>query len=166
MVIIGCDFHPRFQQIAFVDRGDGGVWRAAVEPSGGGGAVLSRVWPVSRCAWGPEATGNFRWVSTAAGGVGAWSFCSGERGPRSGQRACAGRRPTSATPGTFWDLLVKGTFSRPSGNLRWRGELRQLLLHRCRLVRLATRIKNQLDALAKNEGLLAAQGLGRRKRRR
>jgi len=31
-------------------------------------------------------------------------------------------------------------------------ELRQLLLHRCRLVRMRTRIKNQLDSMAKNEG--------------
>ena len=32
-------------------------------------------------------------------------------------------------------------------------DLRQLLLHRCRLVRLRVRIKNQLDSMAKNEGL-------------
>jgi hypothetical protein len=32
-------------------------------------------------------------------------------------------------------------------------EQRQLLLHRCRLVRMRTRIKNQLDSIAKNEGL-------------
>ena len=30
---------------------------------------------------------------------------------------------------------------------------RQLLLHRCRMVRMRTRIKNQLDGMAKNEGL-------------
>jgi len=36
-------------------------------------------------------------------------------------------------------------------------ELRQLLLHRCRLVRMRTRIKNQLDSMAKNEGLLGSR---------
>jgi transposase len=36
-------------------------------------------------------------------------------------------------------------------------ELRTLLLHRCRLVRLRTRVKNQLDGMAKNEGLLGGQ---------
>ncbi len=33
-------------------------------------------------------------------------------------------------------------------------QLRQLLLHRCRLVRLRTRVTNQLDGMAKNEGLI------------
>jgi hypothetical protein len=36
-------------------------------------------------------------------------------------------------------------------------EQRQLLLHRCRLVRMRTRIKNQLDSIAKNEGLTGSQ---------
>ena len=36
-------------------------------------------------------------------------------------------------------------------------EQRQLLLHRCRLVRMRARIKNQLDSLAKNEGLLGSR---------
>jgi len=36
-------------------------------------------------------------------------------------------------------------------------EQRQLLLHRCRLVRMGTRIKNQLDSIAKNEGLTGSQ---------
>jgi len=35
--------------------------------------------------------------------------------------------------------------------------VRQLLLHRCRLVRMRTRIKNQLDSIAKNEGLLSSR---------
>jgi len=33
-------------------------------------------------------------------------------------------------------------------------DLRQLLWHRCRLVRLRTKLRNQLDAIAKNEGLV------------
>jgi transposase len=36
-------------------------------------------------------------------------------------------------------------------------ELRQLLLHRCRMVRLRARVKNQLDSMAKNEGLLSSR---------
>jgi transposase len=34
-------------------------------------------------------------------------------------------------------------------------DTRQLLLHRCRLVRMRARVKNQLDSIAKNEGLLS-----------
>ena len=36
-------------------------------------------------------------------------------------------------------------------------EQRQLLFDRCRLVRMGTRIKNQLDSIAKNEGLTGSQ---------
>jgi transposase len=43
-------------------------------------------------------------------------------------------------------------------------ETRQLLLHRCRLVRLRTKVRNQLDAMAKNEGLLSARGWSEKRR--
>jgi transposase len=36
-------------------------------------------------------------------------------------------------------------------------EMRQLLLHCCRLVRMRTRIQNQLDSIAKNEGMLSSR---------
>ena len=41
---------------------------------------------------------------------------------------------------------------------------RQLLLHRCRLVRMRTRVMNQLDGMAKNEGLLVRGGWSRKRR--
>ena len=44
-------------------------------------------------------------------------------------------------------------------------DLRQLLLHRCRLVRMRVRIKNQLDSMAKNEGLLDRRGWSAKRRR-
>jgi transposase len=54
-------------------------------------------------------------------------------------------------------LLVENRFPAiwqpPVGNQ----EQRQLLLHRCRLVRMRTRIKNQLDSMAKNEGLTGSR---------
>jgi transposase len=43
-------------------------------------------------------------------------------------------------------------------------QLRQLLLHRSRLVRLRTRVTNQLDAMAKNEGLCVAGGWSGKRR--
>jgi transposase len=61
------------------------------------------------------------------------------------------------------DLLLKGTFPRVWQPSAAEDELRQLLLHRCRMVRMATRIKNQLDALAKSEGMLTARGQKGRK---
>jgi transposase len=43
-------------------------------------------------------------------------------------------------------------------------ELRQLLLHRCRMVRMRARVKNQLDSMAKNEGLLSSRVWSPRRR--
>jgi transposase len=43
-------------------------------------------------------------------------------------------------------------------------QLRQLLLHRCRLVRMRTRLKNQLDSMAKDEGLLGSRVWSPRRR--
>jgi transposase len=43
-------------------------------------------------------------------------------------------------------------------------EQRQLLLHRCRLVRMRTRIKNQLDSIAKNEGLTGSRSWSAKRR--
>lgn len=54
-------------------------------------------------------------------------------------------------------LLVENRFpvmrQPPSAN----EEQRQLLLHRCRLVRMRTRLKNQLDSIAKSEGLTGSR---------
>ena len=44
-------------------------------------------------------------------------------------------------------------------------QLRQLLLHRSRLVRLRTRVTNQLDGMAKNEGLLVPGGWSGKRRK-
>lgn len=44
-------------------------------------------------------------------------------------------------------------------------QLRQLLLHRSRLVRLRTRVTNQLDGMGKNEGLLVAGGWSGKRRK-
>ena len=40
MMIIGCDFHPRFQQIAFVDQETGEYGERRLSHPGGGGTVL------------------------------------------------------------------------------------------------------------------------------
>ena len=40
MMIIGCDYHPGFQQIAFVDTDTGELRRAAIGAPRGSGEVL------------------------------------------------------------------------------------------------------------------------------
>jgi transposase len=75
-------------------------------------------------------------------------------------------------------LLVEDRFPVVWQPPRENEELRQLLLHRCRVVRLRTKVKNQLDAVhptdedlsawtpavAKNEGLVSARGWNEKRR--
>ena len=98
-MIIGCDFHPRFQQIAFVDQeaGEYGERRLnhAEEAERFYRSLAGR--PVRI---GAEATGNFRWFRQSDGGTGS-RVSAGGRERRSVPPAHAGRRPTGGTPGTF-----------------------------------------------------------------
>ncbi len=102
---------------------------------------------------GAEATGNFRWLRHLVAEL-AHEFLLGD--------ACAIRascprkqRTDKRSARHILSLLVEDQFpvvwQPPVEN----DELRQLLLHRCRLVRMRTRIKNQLDSMAKDEGLLS-----------
>jgi len=60
MMIIGCDFHPRFQQIAYLDEETGEVGeRRLSHPEEAERSI--GLWLVGRCISGLEATGNYRW---------------------------------------------------------------------------------------------------------
>lgn len=67
---------------------------------------------------------------------------------------CGGRRPTRGTPNICCGCWSEGSFLRyggvPSASAC---DLRQLVLHRHKLVEMRTRIKNQLQHIALNEGL-------------
>ena len=60
-------------------------------------------------------------------------------------------------PGTCLRLLQEDRFPAVWQPSVENEQPRQLLLHRCRLVRLRTRITNQLDSMGKNEGLLGSK---------
>jgi len=98
MMIIGCDFHPGFQQIAFVDQetGEYGERRLShpVEAEQFYRSLAGR-----QVRIGAEATGNFRWFRQLMDELGQ-EFLLGMR-RRSGHRIRASRRPTSGMPGTF-----------------------------------------------------------------
>jgi transposase len=154
MMIIGCDFHPSFQQIAYVDQetGEYGERRLrhreeAVRFYRSLGSRQVRV--------GVEATGNDRWFRKLLGELGEELLI----GDASAIHAAAPReqRTDKRDARHILRLLVENRFPAvwqpPAGN----EEQRHLLLHRCRLVRMRTRIKNQLDAMAKSEGLTASR---------
>src|ERR1035441_3282171 len=144
MIIIGCDFHPRFQQIAFVDQetGEYGERRLSHPEEA---EQFYRSLKGRQVSIGAEATGNFRWFRRLMQEL-ALEFLLGDA---TQIRASNPRKQKTDKRDArhILKLLVEDRFpvvwQPPVEN----DEQRQLLLHRCRLVRMRTRIKNQLDSI-------------------
>ena len=152
MMIIGCDFHPRFQQIAFVDQETGEYGERRLNHPGEA-EQFYRSLAGRQVRIGAEATGNFRWFRHLLDEQGH-EFLLGDA---TAIRAARPRRQKTDKRDArhILSMLVEDRFPvvwQPSVE---NDHVRQLLLHRCRLVRMRTRIKNQSDSIAKNEGLLS-----------
>lgn len=151
MMIIGCDFHPRFQQIAYVDQETGEYGeRRLVHREEAEQFYRSLMGKPVRV--GTEATGNFRWFRQLLEQLGH-EFLLGDAGAI---RAAQTRRQKTDKRDArhILKLLVEDRFPQVWQPPAENEQLRQLLLHRCRMVRMRARVKNQLDSIAKNEGLL------------
>jgi transposase len=152
MMIIGCDFHPRMQQIAFLDKESGECGeRRLSHPEEAAGFYRSLCGRQVRI--GMEATGNFRWFRRLMSELGHEVLL----GDPSAIHASNPRKQKTDKRDArhILTLLLEDRFPivwQPSVENE---DTRQLLLHRCRLVRFRARIKNQLDSMAKNEGLLS-----------
>src|SRR5271167_3144826 len=161
MMIIGCDFHPRFQQIAFVDEetGECGERRLSHPEEA---ERFYRSLAGRRVCIGVEATGNFRWFRQLMHELGH-EFLLGNPGAI---RASSPRRQKTDKRDArhILSLLAEDRFPAVWQPPVENEEVRQLLLHRCRLVRMRARIKNQLDSMAKNEGLLSSRVWSRKRR--
>ncbi|HEV2687254.1 MAG TPA: IS110 family transposase [Bryobacteraceae bacterium] len=150
MKIIGCDFHPSYQQIAMVDEETGELTERRLLHAGGEAQRFyeSLAGPVRV---GMEAEGHSQWFERLLQKLGHELWI----GDAARVRAKAVRRQkTDARDAAhLLELLLRGDFPRlwvPTWEER---DLRQLIVHRVKLVRLQTQIKNQLQALALNQGL-------------
>jgi transposase len=154
MMIIGCDFHPRFQQIAFIDQetGEYGERRLGHMEEA---EKFYRSLTGTQVRIGAEATGNFRWFRQLMQELGH-EFLLGDASAI--RAACPRRQKTDKRDARhILNMLVEDRFPALWQPPVENEDLRQLLLHRCRMVRLRARVKNQLDSMAKNEGLLSAR---------
>jgi transposase len=162
MMIIGCDFHPRFQQIAFVDTqtGECGERRLlhTVEAE-----EFYRSLPGRPVRVGVEATGNFGWFRRLLGELGHELVL----GDATMIRASNPRQQKTDKRDArhILRLLVEDRFPAVWQPGAANERLRQLLLHRSSLVRMRTRVENQLDSLGKNEGLVESRGWTAKRRR-
>jgi transposase len=154
MMIIGCDFHPSFQQIACVDQ-ETGEYEERRLSHREEAAAFYRSLSGKAVRIGIEATGNDRWFRKLVSALGHELLV----GDATAIHASAPReqRTDKRDARHILRLLVENRFPAiwqpPVAN----EEQRQLVLHRCRLVRMRSRIKNQLDSIAKNEGLTGSR---------
>ncbi len=152
MLIIGCDFHPRFQQIAMLDQDTGDYNEHRLEHSNGEAEQFYRRLQGQVVRVGMEASGHSRWFERLLCDLGV-ELWVGDPAQIQAQRVRK-KKTDKEDARLMLQLLRQGRFPR----LAWRPtpadrDVRQLVLHRHRLVQMRTRVKNQLQALAMNECL-------------
>ena len=165
MIIIGCDYHPGSQQIAWVDTDTGElqerrlVHREEAEKFyrdlGARGAKV-RV--------GMEASGHARWFERLLAEL-QFELRVGDAAEIRSKRVRK-QKTDRQDAQLILRLLIEDRFPQiwvPSWENR---DLRQLLWHRHRMVQARTRIMNQLQAVALNEGLRCKKKLWREAGRR
>jgi transposase len=161
MMIIGCDFHPRFQQIAYLvkETGEYGERRLSHREEA---EQYYRSLQGEEVVVGLEATGNYGWFRRLVQGLGHGVLL----GNAGAIRACCPRKQKTDKRDArhILNLLVEDRFPAIWQPAAENAELRQLLGHRCRLVRMRAKVMNQLDGLAKDEGQVEHRGWARKRR--
>lgn len=156
MVLIGCDFHPSWQQVSWLDRetGEAGDQKLVHEP----GAVekFYRQFPAGTRI-GMEATGNCQWFVELVTGLGHQVLV----GDAAKIRASDSRQQKhdKRDARLLVQLLAEERFPEIWVPSREQKDLRQLLIHRYKLVRIRAQVKNGLQHLAMNQGVLKKRKL-------
>jgi len=150
MQIIGCDFHPSYQQIAWLDIPTGELRERSLEHASGEAQRFYASLP-GPVRVGMEAVGNAHWFERLLAELGHELWI----GDAARIRALVVRRQKTDRRDAvhLLELLTSGRFPRiwvPSPEVR---DTRQLLLHRHKLVALRRRVKNELQHLALNQGV-------------
>ncbi len=150
MKIVGCDFHPAWQQVAVFDPESGELTDLKLL-HGDGEAERFYEALEAPALIGIEACGNSQWFIELLERLGhvVWVGDAAQIRASYVRRQKTDRRDA----GHILRLLLENRFPRlwvPSAGQR---DLRQLLIHRHKLVEIRTRIKNGLQHLALNRGL-------------
>ena len=140
MKIIGCDFHPSYQQIAMLDTETGELWEGRLEHEKGEARRFyqSLVGPVRV---GMEAIGNAQWFERMLAELKQELWIGDAAQIR---RLVVREQKTDRRDARhLLELLRDGRFPRiwvPSVEMR---DLRQLLRHRQKLVEMRTQVKRR-----------------------
>jgi transposase len=151
-MLIGVDYHPSFQQIAILVEETGEYSERRLNHSDGEAEKFYRDLQQRgiHVRGGMEATGYSRWFERllAELGIEVWIGDPAEIKAMRVKKQKTDRKDAQL----LLKLMLEDRFPRiwvPSPENR---DARQLLWHRHRLVQMRTRIMNQLQALAMNEG--------------
>jgi transposase len=151
MKIIGCDFHPSYQQIAMMDTETGELWEGRLEHEHGEARRFYQALQGQTVRVGMEAVGNSHWFEQMLAELGHELWIGDAAQIR---RLVVRQQKTDRRDAKhILDLLLDGRFPRlwvPSPQMR---DVRQLLRHRQKLVEIRTQVKNQLQHLALNQGV-------------
>jgi len=163
MLIIGCDFHTRYQQIAMMDTVTGELLERRLGHENGEAHAFYRnlQGPVRV---GIEATGPMLWFERLLAELGheLWVGDSGKIRASDLRKQKTDERDASL----ILELLLANRFPRIWVPTLAERDLRQLLWHRHKLVRLRTMLGNQLHFLAMSQGLCRKRKLFTKKGRR
>lgn len=160
MLIIGLDYHPSFQQIAFVDTETGACGEQRLEHPHEAQQFYRELHQRGiGVRMGMEASGHSRWFERLITELGFELLIADPAQVR------ARRVRKHKTDRQDAELLLRLTMKDELPQIwvpRWENrDLRQLLWHRHRLVQMRTRVVNQLHAVALNEGLQRKKSLWR-----
>jgi len=150
MSIIGCDLHTRYQVVAWVDESTGEIRVRRLEHEGEDVGKFYAQFPRGTVV-GLEATFPALWFERLLGELGQELWVGDAAHIRASEVRLQKTDPRDAEH--ILDLLLSHRFPRiwvPSVEER---DLRQLLVHRLKLVRARTAVKNQLQALAISQGV-------------
>ena len=160
MIIIGCDYHPGFQQIAFMDTDTGELQERRLEHREDAEKFYRDLETQgAKVRIGMEASGHARWFERMLSEL-QFELCIGDAAAIRAKRVRK-QKTDRQDAQLILRLMLEDRFPQiwvPSGENR---DLRQLLWHRHRMVQARTRIMNQLQAVALNEGLRCKKRLWR-----
>jgi transposase len=161
MLIIGCDFHTRYQQIAMMDTETGELVERRLEHANGEARAFYASLPKPVLV-GMEATGYAQWFERMLAELGHELWIGHASEIRAG---VVRKQKTDARDALhLLHLLLEKRFPRIWIPTPAERDARQLLRHRHKLVCFRVSVKNQLHALAMSQGvcrkkkLFTAQG--------
>ena len=160
MLIIGCDYHPGFQQFAWVDRETGECGERRLAHREEAEQLYRKLREQGlKVRVGMEASGHARWFERLLSELQfeLWIGNAAEIRTKRVRKQKTDRQDAQL----LLRLMIEDRFPRiwvPDSENR---DLRQLLWHRHRLVQMRTRVMNQLHVVALNEGLRRKKALWR-----